>query len=358
MAQLQPAVDFVGAIVKGTTWQTAVDCDVAGSRLLLDGENIRMNIDEIEDVSLNNQNTRGKSYRGRVTVGGTIQGKLDVQNNALLYGLFFGTPAAAQVGATTAYDHTYTKLDVCDGLFATYCQEKNYDLEEYPSVKVTEYHLTGVAGQPWMTQWNLKADNRKWDNATVDSADATSTNSGLTSATLSNTDIDNCRLFFNTAARNVFWLNWDSSGLGAGDVIYPSAFEFHCVRTYPEIFTSQHAPYSSEMKESGFMSWTGSFTLPCAETSLYQEYAKNKTTGKLSLVISAADDAIESGYTFSHGLYIPQLQIVEAPAEAAGPELTEVQVQFWGSEATANPTGMSDMTPYVVNRNERSSAIF
>lgn len=348
----QPVYDLYIGCVKGTTWGTAVDCDVASRRIPALSENLVMGMEPYANKSLMNSIFERADRQGKVgPVTGGIRSHLDVDNLALPLALIFGTQSApAQQSGTAGYLSTLTWSNNVKGLFATIALERGIDLEEIASFKFQGMNIEANAGEGVVIDMTGTGDYRGWEGSTPWPA----TTVGLPGSNLSFKAVDPLPFFMFHADDFKIQINTASGGgLSDSDRVYPDTFNLSAQRTMRIPWT--RPPYIGEPIDNGFSIWTGSFNLPLYQSITLQEAYQSRTVMKMAILMRGP--LISGSVYYGLNIYLPAVQITEAPANASGEETVQHPISFRAIEGTATPTGMAQAKPYATILNKYTSAI-
>lgn len=349
----QPPVDLYVGMRKGTTWGTAVDCDLASARLPILSENIVANITRYNNLSFHGDPIQRKARQGRLgPFSGPLRMPFDIDNCFLPLAQFFGTCSTpVQQGGSSAYTSTLSINNSVKGIFSTIALDKEIDLEEIDSAKIHKIEIEGTADEGVIITFHVIGRYRGWDS----SVDWPAVTVALPGSNLTFKKSDPLPFFvFNAAADMKIQLNNATSGaLSDSDLIYPSSWRITMERPMKIWVDSSSSPYIAEPVDNGFMMVEGSFTLPLFQATTYMENLQTNTLKKMAILLKS--DTIASSYRYEFNLYIPALEITEAPDNATGEETVEHPISWVAKRPDSTPTGMAQAIPYATVQNTHSA---
>jgi|GEM_PF-3336053 len=257
---------------------------------------------------------------------------------SVVAGLFGASAAPAQQGGTSAYKHVFTWADEMTDFF-TFATERPGDIWEIPSCVPKKLTLKVGDGK---VQGSLSMVGNLLNNdSTVNTATEMD---ALTPAATAN---------FVKFQHGVLWMNAQSDGaLDSGDALVVSDFTIEFERLL-DIKTVLGGAYMGQPKETGYKI-TVKITLPYASATDvgYLTTFNAMTAQKMTVVFTGgvADDTTH--YTMTLGF--PRLKF-SAPPDVALEDVIKNQLEFVAEEASAAPTGMSAVRPWMELINLRSS---
>jgi hypothetical protein len=273
------------------------------------------------------------------TTGGTGSGQTRAIASHTATEITVGTAWTVTPDATTLYEifgdvaiHTYELATDLDDLFATFCVDNTINVDEYGSVKVTGFVLTGEVGQPISIAFNLLSYDRVTDSVTN------------TLATFANVTFreDSNRILF---SQMVMRLNAQSGGaLEVGDKICPNKFTLTYTRTMEGVYgTCSGTDNIDEPTNSGMPVTTLTIEFPRYEATTYFDFWDADTSLKADITFTGA--VIADTIPRKLVIPMPHLKIDDAdlPIEA-GILKHPITLNVLG--ATAAPSGMTVVNPF------------
>ncbi len=211
-------VNVKAAVALASAWGTAVACG-ANNGVLIKPHTLKRSRQSLIDDSLGLYFPQN-AVNAQVKCEGDIPAYLRYDGLDLLIALAMGPLAAAPVqqGATTAYAQTFTLANTLDSYFATFIVDNQVNIDEFTTVKITGFKITGEVGKPLDIAFHAIAIDRITNSAVN------------TLATFNNVT------YFETSNRvlmgqGVFRMNNASDvALGSSNIIYPNKFELEFKR--------------------------------------------------------------------------------------------------------------------------------
>ncbi len=320
-------LEIRAALKKAAAWGTPVACG-ANDGVLLTGDSLKRAIESHLDDSLGQPFVTGRD-QGEIKAEGGLEAYLRYDSLDLLIALAMGATGGAptQQGATAAYAQKFTLADGLDGLFATLAVNKQVNVFEYPSAKITGFTIKGEMGKPVEVSFGVLADDEDPASATND----------LTSfANVTYAETANRVLM----SQGVFRLNDESGAALASptDDIYPSAFELSLKRNLKGSYVAGGADKIDEPANEGLPEVTLKLTFPRYTATTFLTALGSDTRKKMDIVFTGA--LIESTYNREFKLRFPHLALVNAEAATAEGQIVH-PLEFSCLATDTAPSGMT-----------------
>lgn len=336
-------VELRVAAKKASAWGTAVACGVQDGVVILPHTLLKKR-EPLTDDSLGNYFPEA-SDEGEVTVQGDLPAYLRYDGLDLLVALAMGQTGGAPVqqDTTAAYAQSFKLSESTDGLFACFALDNQVNVDEYTSVKVTGFTIRGEVGKPLGITFHALADDRLTGSAVN------------TQATFANvTDFESANRVL--MGQGVIRMNaQDGAALGAGDEIYPSAFELTFKRKMRGVHgASSGGDTIDEPTNDGTPAISLKLEFPRYSASTYFEDWDSGNLKKLDMLFTGAE--IESPYSREFRLLFPNLKIssAELPVERG---ILRHPLEFICLSCDTAPSGMSGVTkPFQLDVINRRSA--
>lgn len=333
-------VELKAAARKASAWGTAVACGANDGVLILP-HTLTKKRGSFTDDSLGSYFPEG-SDAGEVAVEGELPAYLRYDGLDLLLALAMGQTEGAPVqqGSTAAYAQGFTLAEATDGLFCTFAADNQVNVDEYTSLKFTGFTLKGEVGRPLGVSFHALAEDR---------VTGSSVNTTASFAAVTNFETVNRVLMGQGAMR----MNAQGGvALGAGDEIYPSAFEFTFKRKMRGVYGSSGGLDTiDEPTNDGPPEVTLLLEFPRYTAKTYFEDWDAGNLKKLDMVFTGAE--IESPYNREFKVQFPNLKIASAELPVQRGILRH-PVRFQCLACSTAPSGMSGITePFridVINR--------
>lgn len=260
-----------------------------------------------------------------------------------LIGLLFGSASVGSVIDTSAYPHTFSWEDGNSGQFATVAVEMPGIIWECPSAKPIEWALKSNAGG--FVQSELKCrGNKIVDDSTTNTA----------------TQMD--ALTYDERTNHVKYevqsvkMNDESGGdVASENALEVTGVEVEFKRTgHDGVAVSGYADIA-EPAEGGYPDIRVKLKFPHfdAVNKLFMATAVAETEQKILIKYTHTVLAGASSEYYSAALYFPRLRMLMP--EASWDEIVSNGIELVAEEASGNPTGMSDVRPYMVLTNKRTT---
>lgn len=318
------------AIIKGTTWGTEVQTNVAlaGVTPLNQGAPM-LSLPSIEIIETCNANETDIDFANISPSDFSLDFNYNYAGteNKLL-ALLMGTAGAPSTPEGTARLHTLVMNDSASGLFGTYAVEKGAKIHVVPSFKVMKATF-GLNGGLIKVTYDLRG-SRVTDASSTITAFSSVTYPGIHNTT---------RAKYHQA---VFRMNAQSGAdFGAGEVINPSSFTIEIERK----FDSEHASGSAsiiEPRETGkpTVKVTMEFARMDTTNDDYFLHWTAQTEKKMDLTLTGPVASGSTTYTLK--FQFPRL-IIES-VEYADAGIIPCKVVLRAVVADSNPTGMTGLT--------------
>lgn len=222
--------------------------------------------------------------------------------------------------------HPYDLADSLDGLFLTYCINNNINIEEFPTLKLTGFSITGGVGQPVKTTFKGIA---------YDKTTASVVNTLVTFANVTYRETAN-RVLYN---QGVIRMNAQGGiALADGDKITPKTFTLDYTRAMRGEYGLGTFNYIDEPTNDGPPNVTLSLEFPRYTANTYFTDWDANNRKKLDMTFTGAGSR-------SCKLEFPNLKIqdVDLPLDKG---ILKHPVKFDCLAAAAAPTGMTVTKPF------------
>jgi hypothetical protein len=340
-------LEIYAAFKKLAAWGTALACG-AGDGVLILPHSLTMDRPNRLDDS---QGVIFPTYadQGLVAVTGDVPLYMRYDGIDLLIALAMGASGGApsQQGGTAAYTQSFTLADNLDGLFAVLAIQNNINIDEFTSVKIKGFTISGDIGEgPLKITLHCIGDTRNPDSAI---------NTSVTFANVTVGESQNRILMH----QSVFRINdQDGAGLASpGDVITPSSFELAYDRPMSGVYASGTDKNAiDEPTGEALPTVKLTLTIPRYTTKDYFVDWLAETNKKADIVFTGGQ--IEAPYDREFTLQFPNLAYMKPEVPQAAGILQHV-LEFDCLGALAAPTGMSGITkPFQVNvQNQRTTDV-
>ena len=347
MASITGRSAIIALEPSASTWGTAVAPGALDGLLLESfgplGEQAEMHPDYVAGYQWHEN-----IYKGRQTLNPEISGPLR-------YSTRLWTLVAQLMGLDTktgsgTYTHTITCLDAIDGsdLFSTLAAELGGSLIfEWPSVKPTGFTIEGPDDKGYVS-----ISVRTIADCCLLGADGTTAAADFDNVTYMQISSALAKKIPFGALR--LRMNWDAGALDAADnITNVKRFALSFDRQFGPEWANRSARTAewrtAEPIEDGIPVWTFELDLADLNALTHLEAMQDETTAKAELYFDA--DA-----TNSVTISLPLLKTMPSDASISGPARIPQGLKFQAMEAAANPTGMSDTTPYIVVVDPESNA--
>ncbi len=335
-------VNVKAAVAKASAWGAAVACG-ADSGVLIKPHTLKRTRQSLIDDSLGLYFPQS-AVNAQIKVEGDIPSYLRYDGLDLLIALAMGETGGlpAGQGATTAYAQTFSLANTLDTYFATFIVNNGVNIDEYTTVKITGFTLTGEVGKPWEIKFHAIAIDR------------------ITGSTVNTPTTFNNVTFFETGARvlfgqSVFWMgNNSGSALSFSNAIFPNKFELQFKRKMAGKYgTGTSMDLIDEPTNDGLPEITLKLTMPRYTAATYFNNWDPMTQQMLQMTATGAN--IASTYNRSFQIQFPALQLsnVDLPMKEG---ILEHPLEFKALSIGTDPAGMTGVTnPFAINVVNRQS---
>jgi len=236
-----------------------------------------------------------------------------------------------QVGSGPAgYYNWYSVRQALSGLYATFGIDREVDIQVIDSVTVNQLTIRGEAGQRCEFQFDLLGRE-------ASSSSALNTSSATWSQP---TPIE-----FIMFKDSKFYANIQSgAALGPDDMFYPSSFEVVVNNTMVADLTAKNDPYQDAPDRDGWSEVTANFSLPRFEDNRFDVAYLAGTPMKMGLVFTDQNQIGAAGsgeYYYQFRIWLPQVQVSEAPRAVGGPEKIPGDFSIVATKPESAPTGFT-----------------
>lgn len=286
--------------------------------------------------------------RGAFSVSGQIQMRLGYGNGfPLILAQFLGTSGTPSetTGAQGDYDHTMTMSSTLNGNFLTIAAEtSSTTVAEFPSVAITQIVITADSPPNYVT-------------ATIDFL---ASEVLYTGATNSNATIDGLSQISTELTladpADSFNINAQAGGAVSGsDKLNVTSYALTLARPQEFVNELKGAAGNGSPIQTDKITGSLAVNLKQLDDNTYLLAAQSSTEYKSELLVDG--DQIAAGVNASYEFHLPRMVLVDTPSFGlSSPGLNSYGLNFDLVEASANPTGMSDTTPYANVINERTTA--
>jgi len=325
----------IGALIKGVTWGTAVECGaLSGFEFLR--ENIQERVALLPDEEVRANAFRRAGDKGSEAYTGSVDMNFRYRGLDLWLALAFGECSTSQVSGTV-YKHVLKPANTREGQFATLVLQKTVDLEEYTSIKVTGFHLKVSQGGKAEVTFDLVAHglNRNTD---------TGTNDATTFASVTVPTTRDVALFSQMTA----WINaYDGADFDDDvDTVYINAFALDVTQPFVEDdYSTWGGTKIEEPTADGKFDvklkfdWR-KYSDAAGGNSALVAAAQTKGKYKAKVQLTGAYN-ITGAYYHDLTMYFPELQIPEQDHSIPGANVIPTSISFDAVEAESAPTGFS-----------------
>ena len=286
--------------------------------------------------------------RGAISVSGQIQMRVGYGNGfPLILAQFMGTSGTPteQNAGQADYLHTMTMNTTLKNTFLTIAAEtSSTTVVEFPSVAITNISIVADAAPNYV-------------NATIDflaseAITSSPTNNNATIDALSQTDTELSLI----DPADSFQINAQGGGaLSGSDKLNITSYTLNLARVQEFAKEIRGAAGNGAPIQTDKITGSLEINLKQLDDNTYLTAAQSSTEYKSLLSFDGTQ--IGTGDNKNYALYIPRMVLTQTPSyglSSAG--LNGYGIAFDIIEAAANPTGMSDTTPYSTVTNGRSTA--
>ena len=328
-------------IVKGSTWNTAVDCNIAGAAIQILNETLTSATNLLADESLTGTADQDPGQTSSKTVAGTIELIMEYSNPVImtLMAMAMGraddplAPLEIKGGKPYPYYFDMRLGDCVEGYFVTLCIDKQQDgttIHEFDSIKVNGFTLSGSAGDWVKVSFDLMGRKLVLPGTVTTS---------LSSATVA------------TPKKQMRFEDWQfrtnvqsGAALGAGDQVYPTSFSITLNNNLVGDLTSLNAPYVDEPLRDAAREITGTYEIPKLESSTIETQFLDGTVVKMDMRARSADQIQTPGqgaYYYAMELFMPSIQFTGADRPVSGFAKIPAPFDFTAKKVVGSaPNGM------------------
>lgn len=285
---------------------------------------------------------------GRLTPAVTISGDLGFQTGTdKIAAQFFGasTAPAEQTATEADYMHRLTLNPTTNNVYGTFAYELTSDkVAELPSVACRTF-TTSFTQTTELVQFSAELLG---NDLILDTS--VNTNAVIAAATASDTE---CVI---VKFEDSFWINEEAgAALDSGDQL--NILSYTRTLTRPQDFSGlvKGSAGNPEPLADSLITGTLAVTLESLDDITFYEAWLAGTTYKCKLDVQGSQ--INDGDNKTWAEYCPRMKLVQPPQYTITESgFNSVSLTFVLLEATANPTGMNSVRPYVEVTNGRSTA--
>lgn len=312
---------FGGFIKKtSTNWDSTTGQLLgAGNGFRFIESGIKAEVDPLPDESGSGCDTQYEPATGAQRHRGPLRMYAKYEDLEAMIGSPLGTAETPTQYTGTAYYSDFTINDIMSGVYYTMALRDgstdgsgNQQIEEYPSVKFDELTLGGQMSQRMELSVGCQCRSKNINTTT-------GTNKHSTWASVTENTVRYAYLFNDgDPYLTRFYLNLqDGADFGAGDVVYPSSFEFKVSPNLTGDVTSQNSPYIDEPDTGDWRKITLQLTFP--KTSAYTDWTRwaAGTAVKFKFVNSGPQIAA-TGYYYTYEIWIPGMKYVGVDEDRFG----------------------------------------
>jgi len=163
--------------------------------------------------------------------------------------------------------------------------------------------------------------------------------------------------FITAAFDDDFWIDDTSTGaLAAGDQLNITSYELTLTRPQSQANEIKGASGNGAPIKDGL--FEGTLTITLKELADHTYFTAWNSETKKKCLLNLEGTAIGSGTNRSLKIYIPQMQLIQAPDYGiTAPGVNPLTLTFKISKADSNPTGMSSTYPYFTITNLKSASL-
>lgn len=322
-------------IQKAETWGTLVDA-TTNDLLPVTSESLNSTTARIANMELNDSRGQGIGDKGLETVNGNFKRYLHYHGDHQPLSYMFGTAGTpVQVGTTSFYTHQLSPAATLEGIFCSLFSDRTIGTLAIDSAKIAGVVIEGSADGYVTADYSIigrdydPADDLTWGSVTENAA-----------------SVNN----FVTFGEGTYLMNTHGGlGLAAGtDDIYPSSFRVEFQNNFTGFTTSRNWPNIDEPVTDGFLSVSGSYTIPIVDSDALTQIQR---------IIS--HQALKTSLEFATGSYSLDINIpycvLTGDIPGVDGEGRQTMTLNWVYErAESAPTGMDFVLPYIDNVNADS----
>ncbi len=326
------------AIQKAATWGTLLDASTSDLfPVNEDGATVDSVTERIANMELNDSPMQGIGDIGNEAVSGEINRYLHYRGDHYALAGVMGTAGVPpQIGTTGFYTHQLVPATSLEGIFYSLFSDMEVSTHAVDSAKLTGIQIQGKTGGYISIKYTFLGRN-------LDIADDLTWGSVTEHATA----VRNFVIY----SHGLFMVNAQG---GAGlatttDDIYPSEFTINFENNIEGFTTSEGDPVIQEPTRNGFLTCSGSFTIPAysSNTNVSQILAQTALKAELRFILTAA----ESAFSF----FLPYIIWTGAIPQPGGPGRQPLVLEWLAEQADSSPTNMDSTMPYMDIVNDDSA---
>ena len=321
---------------KAATWGTPVTC-ASGDGVEIISESVAGTRELIEDMQITGMSSQRQGDAGNMTVGGDLVTAARYEGLEPITAQVFGTAGTPTTVDTSGYQHKLKLANALDGIFGTLAIQKQVEVHEIDSAKITGFSFKCDAGQRAEVTYRVAGRN-----LAVNTSSGTNNNTTAASITLpSNRDF---LLFRQLVVR----INAQAGGALANttDKVWVAGVSLDVDRSVKgDLFTTQGGYLVDEGIQDGFTKVTGTITFAKYETgtggndTLFAAQLA-KTAKKMDWIFTGDSLAGAATQYYQWVFNFPYVQFTEGTPQVGGPGIVTWSANFSAWRTTAAPTGM------------------
>lgn len=283
-----------------------------------------------------------KSYSFGLSGEATYQSGLD-----RILAQFFGTTAVSSelTASQGDYRHTFTFNSTYNTNYLTYAYETSTTtVKEFPSCAVTDLTLSASSADSYLQyDASLIADS-------IVTSSPTNNNAAIQATTVADDEAAT------VTPSDEFFINAQSGGaVSSSDQLNITDISINLTKPQSALNEIKDAAGLGEPASDGDITGTLTVTLGQLQDNTYFTAWEAETEYKAKFATYGS--AIGTGENKSYSIYFPKLKLISYPsAPVSDGGRVPQTLEFAIFAAAANPTDMSDTTPYVELVNERTTA--
>jgi hypothetical protein len=329
----------VAGFKKAATWGTPVTC-ATGDGIEIISESVAGTRELIEDMQITGAASQRGGDAGNMTVGGDLVTAARYEGLEPITAQVFGTAGVPTTVDTTAYQHKLKLANALDGIFGTLAIQKQVEVHEIDSAKITGFSFKCDAGQRAEITYRVAGRN-----LAENTSSGTNNNTTASSITLPS---NRAFLLFRQL---VVRINAQSgAAFGTTDKVWVAGVSLDVDRAVKgDLFTTQGGYLVDEGIQDGFTKVTGTITFAKFETgtggndTLFAAQLA-KTAKKMDWTFTGDSLAGSTTQYFQWVFNFPYVQFTEGTPQVGGPGIVTWSANFSAFRTTAAPTGMTGVT--------------
>lgn len=328
-------IDYRAALAKGSTWGTLPsDPTTDALRPQVSSTIATSGGQLIQNEELNDSAGRGAAAVGNEDITGTWASNLHYQGQELEHALAFGTAGSpTQVGTTSYYTHRLLIKSSLQGIFGAIFEDREISTYEVDSVKAGALRVSGSIGERVQQEVD-------WVGNDLDVAGDITWGSVTQNANAINNHV--------LMSDGTFYWNANSAGdPTSGSEVGIEAFTFELNNNLDVWRTTADAPNIAEPVRGGFVSCSGSFTVPTYEANTYVTELLTKPLNKFVLQFVSS--------SYSYKIFVPGFRWTNPSPTVDGPQRVPQELTWEYEKVTSNPTGFNSTLPYVEITSQESA---